>query len=509
MNEFREYFKLQPHKTFESINPDPKVYKALEKLYGHPDNVEIYPGIVVESAKVPMDPGSGLCASWTTSRAILADAVSLVRSDRFFTVDYTPTNLTNWGFQAASYDLDINHGCVFYKLVLNALPNHVKKNSVYAHYPLVNPDANKKILEKLGRAQMYSWTKPTPRAKTLTAKDAADWTSKALSSSTDFTVSWQGEAKMLRAETPIQPSSKPKMTFAEAVMADPKWQNVTKKFYSEKITKLWQEKQYQLGDHSEVDIVGDVLNPAHAYYVTSVLGIPMLSSGKYDEPSSLLGTLGHLFQHIFTTSNQTTGLSSRLQKATHWLVDTITSAFDGSDAKEGELGRNALARLAKANGSAAKEMTWQDILPSAALLLTTLCRSTAAVVHKDVPQARSRFGPPPAAAAGAPQKLEQSTIALTANVNDGNVQQGQRVVVDMSKVDAKNAAPEIKFAQEVAAIANAAASEQIAKHKGMERVAGPAGTIKEVFSSNGEVKYMNTTWSDYVPHPSSLKVRWK
>ena len=79
----------------------------------------------------------------------------------------------------------------------------------------------------------------------------------------------------------------------------------------------------------------------------------------------------------------------------------------------------------------------------------------------------------------------------------------------MSKVDANNAAPEIKFAQQVAAIANSALSGEIAKHKGLERVAGPPGTIKEVVSSNGEVRYMNTTWSDYVPHPSSLKVRWK
>ena len=50
LNEFREYFKLKPHDTFESINPDPHIADQLRKLYGHPDNVEIYPGIVVEGA---------------------------------------------------------------------------------------------------------------------------------------------------------------------------------------------------------------------------------------------------------------------------------------------------------------------------------------------------------------------------------------------------------------------------------------------------------------------------
>ena len=140
LNEFREYFKLKPHTSFQSINPDPRIAQQLEKLYGHPDNVEIYPGIVVEAAKKPMKPGSGLCASFTTSRAVLSDAVSLVRSDRFHTIDYTPQNLTNWGFNISGYDLNINHGCVFYKLVLNAFPNHFTKNSIYAHYPLVVPE---------------------------------------------------------------------------------------------------------------------------------------------------------------------------------------------------------------------------------------------------------------------------------------------------------------------------------------------------------------------------------
>ena len=46
LNEFREYFKLKPHETFESINPDPHIAQQLSRLYGHPDNVEIYPGIV-------------------------------------------------------------------------------------------------------------------------------------------------------------------------------------------------------------------------------------------------------------------------------------------------------------------------------------------------------------------------------------------------------------------------------------------------------------------------------
>jgi hypothetical protein len=97
LNEFREFAGLQKHTTFEDINPDKEVAERLRNLYDNPDCVELYPGLVAEKTKPPMSPGSGLCVNFTTSYAILSDAVSLVRGDRFYTLDYTPKNLTNWG----------------------------------------------------------------------------------------------------------------------------------------------------------------------------------------------------------------------------------------------------------------------------------------------------------------------------------------------------------------------------------------------------------------------------
>jgi linoleate 8R-lipoxygenase/9,12-octadecadienoate 8-hydroperoxide 8R-isomerase len=97
LNEFREFAGLTKHTTFEDINPDKEVQEKLKNLYDNPDCVELYPGLVAEKAKPPMSPGSGLCVNFTTSYAILSDAVGLVRGDRFFTLDYTPKNLTNWG----------------------------------------------------------------------------------------------------------------------------------------------------------------------------------------------------------------------------------------------------------------------------------------------------------------------------------------------------------------------------------------------------------------------------
>lgn len=86
LNEFRKFFGLKTHDSFESINPDPEISDLLRKLYDSPDMVELYPGLFVEDAKPRMDPGSGFGAPYTVGRAVLSDAVTLVRGDRFNTL---------------------------------------------------------------------------------------------------------------------------------------------------------------------------------------------------------------------------------------------------------------------------------------------------------------------------------------------------------------------------------------------------------------------------------------
>ena len=68
--------------------------------------------------------------------------------------------MSSWGYTEAQYDLNIEQGCVFYKLFLRAFPQHFKPNSVYAHYPMTIPSENRKILRDLGRESHYSWDRP-------------------------------------------------------------------------------------------------------------------------------------------------------------------------------------------------------------------------------------------------------------------------------------------------------------------------------------------------------------
>jgi len=95
LNEFRGFFGLKKHNTMEDINPDPGIASLLRNLYDHPDMVELYPGLFIEEAKPRMDPGCGGCPPYTVGRAVFSDAVVLVRSDRFYTIDYTAATLTN------------------------------------------------------------------------------------------------------------------------------------------------------------------------------------------------------------------------------------------------------------------------------------------------------------------------------------------------------------------------------------------------------------------------------
>lgn len=160
LNEVRKFFGMTPHKAFEDISSIPEIAATLETLYGHPDNVELYPGVTVEDAKDPLAPGSGLCPGYTISRAILSDAVALVRSDRFYTVDYSPANLTSWGFNEVSADPKIAQGGVMFKLLMRALPGFYRSNSVYAMYPFTIPSENQKILRDLGVESDYDFTQP-------------------------------------------------------------------------------------------------------------------------------------------------------------------------------------------------------------------------------------------------------------------------------------------------------------------------------------------------------------
>lgn len=541
LNEFREYFKLQRHSTFKSINPDPLIADQLRKLYGHPDNVEIYPGLVVEAAKKPMEPGSGLCASFATSRAVLSDAVALVRSDRFHTIDMTPQHLTNWGLEAASYDLNINHGCVMYKLVLNALPTHFSKNSVYAHYPMVIPSENKTILENLKRDHLYSFDRPGTKATAITRPSVAVGAT-ALRDKSKFDSLWKTRASRFGSTVgPLQSH----MSFAEAVMSNQRWEADTVAYYPETLRRLWSERAYELGGSQQIDIVEDVLNPAHTGYITKVLGIPLSDKDEMSvNQHGIFYLLGDVFEHAFGNPKPS-NLRAADRNATHSLANAIQAHF-GKSSKQSDLGRQAFALLSEAGGDA-EASAWQDVLPTSALILNILSRLSAQTVefYLDDKEAQSTAGSGSGGndagflaryAREATRFISNITLAKKAstqvqvgdNQSPSTVEPGQVVVVDIAKAQnevLKNAdvfkldrddsvysmkdyGPAVELAYNVTYICNTAMLGILAGLPDISRAPGPQGRIKKIQDDLGNCMYMNAEESDYVSYPTALKLRW-
>lgn len=264
LNEFRKFFDLKPYESFEEINSDPEIAESLRNLYEHPDFVELYPGIVSEEAKPPMIPGVGIAPTYTISRAVLSDAVALVRGDRHYTVsqpfpyccsqyipnttqiDYNPRNLTNWGYNECRYDLNINQGCVFYKLAMRAFPNWYKSDSIYAHYPMTIPSENRKIMQRLDREKDYSYERPsfTPPHSTLVSYPNVK---KALENPKDFRVVWDGLTSLSSGEGDND--------FWSKNLDNDQWRKNIKDFYEAITVKLLQDKTGRLGSIRQVDIV--------------------------------------------------------------------------------------------------------------------------------------------------------------------------------------------------------------------------------------------------------------
>ncbi|KAI1214921.1 heme peroxidase [Annulohypoxylon truncatum] len=167
LNEFREFFGLKRYEKFTDINSEPEIANILEKLYTDPDMVELYPGLMIEDAKPIRNTGCGISPTYSVGRAVLSDAVTLVRSDRFNTLDYTVSNLTSWGYNEVQSDNKTLGGSMLYKLIQRGVPGWFPFNSVAVMQPMYTKKANEKIAKELGTMDQYTLDDPKPPRKTV------------------------------------------------------------------------------------------------------------------------------------------------------------------------------------------------------------------------------------------------------------------------------------------------------------------------------------------------------
>ena len=141
-------------------NPDEEIAAAAEKLYGDIDHLELYTGLQAEDTK-PVVKGAGLCPGYTTSRALLVDAIALIRGDRLFTADFTAHNLTAWGFADSMRSPENpGFGSMLGRLFLRTIPDEFTDSSTYAWFPLMTPKAMDEILTKAGEKEKYDFVRP-------------------------------------------------------------------------------------------------------------------------------------------------------------------------------------------------------------------------------------------------------------------------------------------------------------------------------------------------------------
>jgi len=398
LNEFRDFLGLTKHETFEDINSDPEVAEKLRHLYDHPDYVELYPGLVAEEAKVPMVPGSGLCPSFTVSRAVLSDAVALVRGDRFYTVDYTPNNLTHWGYNEVNYDVTVDQGQVFYKLLIRAFPNHFKQNSVYAHFPLVIPSENKVVLTKLGLDMKYSWDRPTsiPQPTLVVSYNACKTI---VNNQKDFKVMWgestiflvensgirYGADYMLSGDASANSNSRKIMG---SVLYRDGWHQEIQTFYEKITIELLRRNSYKIADSHQVDIVRDVGNIAHTHFSAEVFSLPLKTvqnpKGVYSE-RELYTVLALVFTCIFYDADPAKSFALRqaariVTQQLGKLVQTAVEPINASGFLAGIIERchshtslsnygvHMIQQLLK-SGLGVKDVVWSQILPTAAAMV--------------------------------------------------------------------------------------------------------------------------------------------
>uniref|UniRef100_A0A8H8CDX0 Heme peroxidase n=1 Tax=Psilocybe cubensis TaxID=181762 RepID=A0A8H8CDX0_PSICU len=312
MNEFRKFLGLKQFESFEEWNPDPEISSAARRLYGHIDNLELYTGLQAEST-MPLTDGSRFACGYTITRAVLGDAIALVRGDRFYTSDFTPINLTTWGF----YDCqrDMNNGAmggIICKLLLRHLPRHFPWNSVYSLFSFFTPDHMKASLTRQRLQDKYSFDHPAilPVPKVLNTLTGIRTV---FSDPTRFKNIYEkfGYGSILMFDDQAQ-HDRDRAIVLHAMWPDAKSIDDYAAFFAQQVKaqinqKAWSYTNGVPGKY--VDIVKDVVYPSVAHVAADLLtGIPLKTDanphGLFTE-LEFFEMLSTLFTNTFLAFDQT------------------------------------------------------------------------------------------------------------------------------------------------------------------------------------------------------------
>ncbi|KAI5306174.1 hypothetical protein KEM56_001984 [Ascosphaera pollenicola] len=362
LNEMRAFFGLKRHETFEEINPDPEIADLLRKLYDHPDMVEMYPGLFMEDGKPRMDPGVGACPPYTVGRSIFSDAVSLVRSDRFLTLDYTAANLTCWGYNEVNYDLDVLGGSMFYKLFQRAFPGWFPYNSLHVTQPMFTRKMNETIAREIGTIDDYNLAGPSPPPNTVPVMKYSTVT-KVVNDQANFHVIW---TKYLNDMTPGKKydsymlcgdeaaNTAQKKLVHDILYGPDEFLQLIHSSTESVVKELLEAETLSLGKNlNQIDIIRDVAIPANTRLVADLFSLdlktPENPNGQYDS-TTLYTHLSNVREFGFFNQDAAVALNLRhkARDSADSLIKTTLQATKRSPKSIVDAPKGAIT---KANGA--------------------------------------------------------------------------------------------------------------------------------------------------------------
>ncbi|RXW18706.1 hypothetical protein EST38_g7146 [Candolleomyces aberdarensis] len=343
MNEFRKYLGLKTFSSFLEWNSDPEIARAAELLYGDINNLELYVGLQAEEAK-PLVDGAGLCPGYTISRAILSDAIALTRGDRFFTHDFTPFNLTAWGFHDCQRDPGaFGFGSTLGRLFLRTLPHHFTENSIYTFFPLMTPDSMKVNLKKMNLLDQYDLSRPKVRSPHAIIDDQEAVV--AILKDTSAFSSPYGEkvARIIKGKGfyPTGDKNEQKIV-TDALSGSPALVEKIGEFFYSATKKLVDQNSFTFvgGKTKGIDIVRDVFRVAPILWLANLTGIELKTSkdgeGDYT-PQEFFEVLSDIYAFVFLNVDRSKimVLQEKIKKNMPKLMDRITDnlgLFSGTKA---------------------------------------------------------------------------------------------------------------------------------------------------------------------------------
>jgi cytochrome P450 len=290
LNEFRRYLSLKPYETFEDWCSDKETARAAELLYGHMENMELYPGLMAECTK-PAMPGSGVCPGQTTGRGILDDAVALVRGDRFLSYDFNSNTLTQWGAALLSETTPGAYGGVLPKLLFQGLPGGFTGTSPYVLLPFYTPEAAHGILKGNKVLEKYDLKRP-PNDYNIVSVQTQEGCKKVFEDRESFVVMYQAAIRNCTAGHDFmigwddQRKHDERSNILHKVFFEEGFEKNINEFFTTNVRNLIEKNSLKgAKGRMSIDIVRDVTNITPIMWLAERFALPLKTQ---EQPRGLL-----------------------------------------------------------------------------------------------------------------------------------------------------------------------------------------------------------------------------